>query len=89
MRRRRALAAPVVERVPRPALRCRQSFHDVANGDMSTRPLLSPEYCGAPAHRVNYLLQPGQPGGKKVLARSKRLQRFFIVVKRSPYGRDS
>jgi hypothetical protein len=64
-------------------------IHDAENGDVPTGPSLSPEYRGAPAHRVIYLLQRGQPGGKKVLVRSKRLHRFFIVVKRSPHGRDS
>jgi hypothetical protein len=57
--------------------------------DVPTGPLLLPECSCAPAHRVIYVLQRGQPGGKKVLARSKRLHRFFIVVKGSPHGRDS
>jgi hypothetical protein len=48
---------------------------DAENGDVPTGPLLSPEYSCAPAHRVIYVLQRGQPGGKHVMALLKRSRR--------------
>ena len=55
---------------------------------MSTRPLTSPGYRGAPAQRVIELLQRGQPGIKQVVALSKGCCRFG-VGKLSLHGRQN
>jgi hypothetical protein len=55
--------------------------------DLSTGVLLSPEFCGAPPHRVIELVQQVEPGGKKRVAPLKRSCRCsFSMARPGPHG---
>jgi hypothetical protein len=63
---------------------------ETALRDVSTRPLLLPDFRGAPAHRVIELIQRGQPGVEQIVALLKRSRccRYDIGMP-SPHGRQN
>jgi hypothetical protein len=72
-----------IEVQQKPELACSET----ALRDVSTRPLLLPDFRGAPAHRVVELVQRGKPGVKQVMALLKRSRRCrFGAGKLNPHG---